>query len=191
MDASWSRRSRSRPPAGLLMEEIVPPPPDLGQRCLPAPPVRLLLSCRGGQRTDALESWLWRSTNSLSCSRASGSMSWRPPRCCVASFLPWTRRSCFDPEHRLRLSNPAGERIFHLSAAQALGSGADEPNLLDCWINPIRELWFLPARAIPFIGWCGDRVFVSVASLIRSWCCRTSALPCGSRSVMHGSVSSG
>ena len=28
----------------------------------------------------------------------------------------------FDPDHRLRLINPAAERIFHLSAARALGA---------------------------------------------------------------------
>ena len=42
--------------------------------------------------------------------------------CCAVSFLPWTRRSLpLIPTHRLRLINPAAERIFHLIAERDLG----------------------------------------------------------------------
>ncbi len=55
----------------------------------------------------------------------------------------------FDPEHRLRLINPAAERIFHLSADRALGSSADDCDLLACSISPIGESWFLAGKGYP------------------------------------------
>jgi nitrogen fixation/metabolism regulation signal transduction histidine kinase len=55
----------------------------------------------------------------------------------------------FDPEHRLRLINPAGERIFHLTAAAALGQTAGELQLTSLLEQPDRGILVLPARGNP------------------------------------------
>jgi two-component system, NtrC family, nitrogen regulation sensor histidine kinase NtrY len=55
----------------------------------------------------------------------------------------------FDPEHRLRLINPAGERIFHLTAAAALGQTAGELQLTSVLEQPDRGILVLPARGNP------------------------------------------
>ena len=60
----------------------------------------------------------------------------------------------FDPEHRLRLINPAARAYFPSHCRRGPWAAAlrmcDSPA---CSISPIGESWFLPARAIPSIGW--------------------------------------
>ena len=55
----------------------------------------------------------------------------------------------FDPEHRLRLINPAAERIFHLTAGRALGSSADEVQLAGLLDQPDRGIMVLAGKGYP------------------------------------------
>jgi two-component system nitrogen regulation sensor histidine kinase NtrY len=55
----------------------------------------------------------------------------------------------FDPEHRLRLINPAAERIFHLSEERALGSSADDLQLADLLDQPDRGIMVLVGKGYP------------------------------------------
>jgi two-component system, NtrC family, nitrogen regulation sensor histidine kinase NtrY len=55
----------------------------------------------------------------------------------------------FDPEHRLRLINPAAERIFHLSEERALGSSADDLQLADLLDQPDRGIMVLAGKGYP------------------------------------------
>ena len=55
----------------------------------------------------------------------------------------------FDPEHRLRLVNPAAERIFHLTAARALGSTAHDLHLTGLLDQPDKGILVLATRGNP------------------------------------------
>ena len=55
----------------------------------------------------------------------------------------------FDPEHRLRLINSAAERIFHLSADQALGTSADDVRLAGLLDQPDRGIMILAGKGYP------------------------------------------
>src|SRR5580698_5611743 len=55
----------------------------------------------------------------------------------------------FDPEHRLRLINPAAELIFHLSEERALGSSAEDLQLADLLNEPDRGIMVLPSKGYP------------------------------------------
>jgi two-component system nitrogen regulation sensor histidine kinase NtrY len=55
----------------------------------------------------------------------------------------------FDPEHRLRLINPAAERIFHLSAERALGTSADDVRLAGLLDQPDRGIMILAGKGYP------------------------------------------
>src|SRR6202044_721210 len=55
----------------------------------------------------------------------------------------------FDPEHRLRLINPAAEQIFHLSEERALGSTADDLQLADLLDQPDRGIMVLAGKGYP------------------------------------------
>jgi len=55
----------------------------------------------------------------------------------------------FDPEHRLRLINPAAERIFHLSADRALGTSADDVRLAGLLDQPDRGIMILAGKGYP------------------------------------------
>jgi two-component system, NtrC family, nitrogen regulation sensor histidine kinase NtrY len=55
----------------------------------------------------------------------------------------------FDPEHRLRLLNPAAERIFHLTAERALASTADELRLAGLLDQPDQGIMVLTSKGYP------------------------------------------
>jgi two-component system, NtrC family, nitrogen regulation sensor histidine kinase NtrY len=55
----------------------------------------------------------------------------------------------FDPEHRLRLINPAAESIFHITAQRALGCGADELRLANVLDQPDRGIMILVNKGYP------------------------------------------
>jgi nitrogen fixation/metabolism regulation signal transduction histidine kinase len=55
----------------------------------------------------------------------------------------------FDPEHRLRLINPAAERIFRLTEGRALGSKADEVQLAGLLDQPDRGIMVLAGKGYP------------------------------------------
>jgi nitrogen fixation/metabolism regulation signal transduction histidine kinase len=55
----------------------------------------------------------------------------------------------FDPEHRLRLINPAAERIFHLSAEGALGISANDVRLAGLLDQPDRGIMILAGKGYP------------------------------------------
>jgi two-component system, NtrC family, nitrogen regulation sensor histidine kinase NtrY len=55
----------------------------------------------------------------------------------------------FDPDHRLRLVNPAAERIFHLVEERALGSSVEELELCDVLDQPDRGIMVLMGKGYP------------------------------------------
>jgi two-component system, NtrC family, nitrogen regulation sensor histidine kinase NtrY len=55
----------------------------------------------------------------------------------------------FDPHHRLRLVNPAAERIFHLIEERDLGSSVDELDLADLLDHPDRGIMVLVGKVNP------------------------------------------
>jgi nitrogen fixation/metabolism regulation signal transduction histidine kinase len=55
----------------------------------------------------------------------------------------------FDPAHRLRLVNPAAERIFHLIAGRDLGSSAHDLQLADVLDQPDRGILVLGGKGNP------------------------------------------
>jgi two-component system, NtrC family, nitrogen regulation sensor histidine kinase NtrY len=55
----------------------------------------------------------------------------------------------FDPDHRLRLINPAAERIFHLIEERALGSSVEELQLADLLDQPDRGIMVLGGKGYP------------------------------------------
>src|ERR1700677_3188548 len=55
----------------------------------------------------------------------------------------------FDPAHRLRLINPAAERIFHLTAARALGCSAEELQLALVLAQPDQGIMVLSGKGNP------------------------------------------
>ena len=55
----------------------------------------------------------------------------------------------FDPEHRLRLINPAAERIFHLSPDRAIGTSADDVRLAGLLDQPDRGIMILAGKGYP------------------------------------------
>jgi two-component system, NtrC family, nitrogen regulation sensor histidine kinase NtrY len=55
----------------------------------------------------------------------------------------------FDPAHRLRLINPAAERIFHLIEGRALGCSADDLQLADLLDQPDRGIMVLGGKGYP------------------------------------------
>src|ERR1700734_252252 len=55
----------------------------------------------------------------------------------------------FDPEHRLRLVNPAAEHIFHLIAGRDLGSSAQDLQLADVLDQPDRGILVLGGKGNP------------------------------------------
>ena len=55
----------------------------------------------------------------------------------------------FDPDDRLRLINPAAERIFHLTEQRSLGARARELQLGDLLEQADRGIFMLPAKGNP------------------------------------------
>jgi two-component system nitrogen regulation sensor histidine kinase NtrY len=55
----------------------------------------------------------------------------------------------FDPAHRLRLVNPAAERIFHLIVGRDLGSSADDLQLAEVLDQPDRGIFVLGGKRNP------------------------------------------
>jgi len=55
----------------------------------------------------------------------------------------------FDPDHRLRLINPAAERIFHLTEERALGKTVEELQLADLLEQPDRGIMVLAGKGYP------------------------------------------
>src|SRR6201996_7018185 len=55
----------------------------------------------------------------------------------------------FDPDHRLRLVNPAAERIFHLVEERAIGSSVQELELCDVLDQPDRGIMVLMGKGYP------------------------------------------
>src|SRR6202453_2075947 len=55
----------------------------------------------------------------------------------------------FDPEHRLRLVNPAAEHTFHLIAGRDLGSSAQDLQLADVLDQPDRGILVLGGKGNP------------------------------------------
>jgi nitrogen fixation/metabolism regulation signal transduction histidine kinase len=55
----------------------------------------------------------------------------------------------FDPVHRLRLINPAAERIFHLTAERSQGRSADELQLAELLDQPDQGIMVLAGKGNP------------------------------------------
>ena len=140
--------------AGLLMEQIIRPLQTLANVVSSLRESDYSFRARGSRQLDALGE-LATEINEFADmlqSQRVGEMEASALLRCVISSMD-APVLAFDPAHRLRLINPAAERIFHLTAGEPRAAAPMSCSWLNCSINPIRESWFLPARAIRFTGW--------------------------------------
>jgi two-component system, NtrC family, nitrogen regulation sensor histidine kinase NtrY len=136
--------------AGLLMEEIIRPLQTLANVVSALRESDYSFRARGGRQMDALGELALEINEfaDLLQSRRLGELEAAALLRCVISSMD-APVLAFDPEHRLRLINPAGERIFHLSAARALGCGADELQLAGLLDQPDQGIMVLAGKGNP------------------------------------------
>ena len=116
--------------AGMLMEEIIRPLQTLANVVSALRESDYSFRARGGRQLDALGELALEINEfaDLLQSQRLGELEATALLRCVISSMD-APVLAFDPEHRLRLINPAAERIFHLTAERALGSSADDLQL--------------------------------------------------------------
>ena len=123
---------------------------DPGQRGVRAARVRLLISCARQPAADALGELaleINEFADLLQSQRLDELEATALLRCVINSMDAPVL--AFDPEHRLRLINPAAERIFHLTEGRALGSSADEVQLAGLLDQPDRGIMVLAGKGYP------------------------------------------
>ena len=136
--------------AGLLMEEIIRPLQTLANVVSALRESDYSFRARGGRQMDALGELaieINEFADMLQSQRLGELEAAALLRCVISSMDAPVL--AFDPEHRLRLINPAGERIFHLSAARALGCGADELQLAALLDQPDQGIMVLAGKGNP------------------------------------------
>ena len=136
--------------AGLLMEEIIRPLQTLANVVSALRESDYSFRARGGRQMDALGELALEINEfaDMLQSQRLGELEAAALLRCVISSMD-APVLAFDPEHRLRLINPAGERIFHLSAARALGCGADELQLAALLDQPDQGIMVLAGKGNP------------------------------------------
>ena len=136
--------------AGLLMEEIIRPLQTLANVVSALRESDYSFRARGGRQLDALGELaieINEFADMLQSQRLGELEAAALLRCVISSMDAPVL--AFDPEHRLRLINPAGERIFHLNAARALGCGADELQLAALLDQPDQGIMVLAGKGNP------------------------------------------
>ena len=136
--------------AGLLMEEIIRPLQTLANVVSALRESDYSFRARGGRQLDALGELaieINEFADLLQSQRLDELEASALLRCVISSMDAPVL--AFDPEHRLRLINPAAERIFHLSAARALGCSADELQLAGLLDQPDQGIMVLAGKGNP------------------------------------------
>ena len=113
--------------AGMLMEQIIRPLQTLANVVSSLRESDYSFRARGGRQLDALGELaleINEFADMLQRQRLGELEATALLRCVISSMDAPVL--AFDPSHRLRLINPAAERIFHLTAARALGCSAEE-----------------------------------------------------------------
>jgi two-component system, NtrC family, nitrogen regulation sensor histidine kinase NtrY len=135
---------------GLLMEEIVRPLGTLANVVSALRESDYSFRARGSRQFDALGELaleINEFADTLQGQRL-GEMEASALLSCVISSMD-APVLAFDPEHRLRLVNPAAESIFHLSSGRALGGSADELHLASLLEQPDRGIMTLASKGYP------------------------------------------
>jgi nitrogen fixation/metabolism regulation signal transduction histidine kinase len=136
--------------AGMLMEEIVRPLQTLANVVSSLRESDYSFRARGSRQHDALGELaleINEFADLLQSQRLDELEASALLRCVISSMDAPVL--AFDPEHRLRLINPAAERIFHLTAGQALGSSADAVQLGGLLDQPDRGIMILAGKGYP------------------------------------------
>jgi len=136
--------------AGVLMEEIIRPLQTLANVVSSLRESDYSFRARGARQNDALGE-LAHEINAfadlLQSHRLEELEATALLRCVISSMDAPVL--AFDPEHRLRLINPAAERIFHLNEQKALGSSADDLELAVLLNQPDRGIMVLSSKGYP------------------------------------------
>lgn len=136
--------------AGLLMEQIIRPLQTLANVVSALRESDYSFRARGARTTDALGELaleINEFADILQSQRLAEMEASALLRCVISSMDAPVL--AFDPEHRLRLVNPAAERIFHLNAARALGATAQELQLTGLLDQPDRGILVLAGKGNP------------------------------------------
>src|SRR3984885_9917659 len=136
--------------AGLLMEEIIRPLQTLANVVSALRESDYSFRARGGRQLDALGELaieINEFADMLQSQRLGELEATALLRCVISSMDAPVL--AFDPEHRLRLINPAAERIFRLTAGRAMGSKADEVQLAGLLDQPDRGIMVLAGKGYP------------------------------------------
>jgi two-component system nitrogen regulation sensor histidine kinase NtrY len=136
--------------AGVLMEEIIRPLQTLANVVSALRESDYSFRARGGRQNDALGELaieINAFADLLQSHRLEELEATALLRCVISSMDAPVL--AFDPEHRLRLINPAAERIFHLNEQRSLGSSADNLQLAALLNQPDRGIMILPSKGYP------------------------------------------
>ena len=136
--------------AGLLMEQIIRPLQTLANVVSALRESDYSFRARGSRQLDALGELATEINEfaDLLQSQRVGEMEASALLRCVISSMD-APVLAFDPEHRLRLINPAAEHIFHLSAERAQGRSADELQLAELLDQPDQGIMVLAGKGNP------------------------------------------
>jgi nitrogen fixation/metabolism regulation signal transduction histidine kinase len=136
--------------AGLLMEQIVRPLQTLANVVAALRESDYSFRARGGRQLDALGELaleINEFADTLQAQRLGELEASALLRCVISSMDAPVL--AFDPEHRLRLVNPAAESIFHITAQRALGNSADDLRLANLLDQPDRGIMILLNKGYP------------------------------------------
>jgi nitrogen fixation/metabolism regulation signal transduction histidine kinase len=136
--------------AGMLMEEIIRPLQTLANVVSALRESDYSFRARGSRQLDALGELaleINEFADMLQSQRLDELEASALLRCVINSMDAPVL--AFDPEHRLRLINPAAERIFRLTAGRAMGSSADEVQLAGLLDQPDRGIMVLAGKGYP------------------------------------------
>src|SRR6202453_2018448 len=136
--------------AAILMEQIVRPLQTLANVVSALRESDYSFRARGGRELDALGELALEINEfaDLLQSQRLGELEATALLRCVISSMD-APVLAFDPAHRLRLINPAAERIFHLTAARALGCSAEELQLALVLAQPDQGIMVLSGKGNP------------------------------------------
>ena len=136
--------------AGVLMEEIIRPLQTLANVVSALRESDYSFRARGGRQLDALGELaleINEFADMLQSQRLGELEATALLRCVISSMDAPVL--AFDPAHRLRLINPAAERIFHLTEERALGCSADDLQLADLLDQPDQGIMVLAGKGNP------------------------------------------
>ena len=136
--------------AGMLMEQIIRPLQTLANVVSALRESDYSFRARGGRQLDALGELaleINEFADMLQSQRLGELEATALLRCVISSMDAPVL--AFDPAHRLRLINPAAERIFRLTAERSLGSSAHDLQLAVLLDQPDRGILVLAGKGNP------------------------------------------